>query len=77
MHVRCRMLVVLTVLALAGAAQPHGQGRPELQAVLDRASTYVLRFVGAFENVVAEEVYVQELSSPRRKRTIKSDYLFV
>jgi hypothetical protein len=77
MHARRRMLAVVTVLALAGAAQLHGQGRPELQAVLDRASSYVLRFVGAFENVVAEEVYVQEMSSPRRKRTIKSDYLFV
>ena len=36
-----------------------------------------LKFIGQFENVVAEEVYVQEMSSPRRKRTIKSDFLFV
>jgi hypothetical protein len=78
MRVRRRMLIVLAVAALAGAAEPpRAQGRPELQALLDRASSYVLRFVGAFENVVAEEVYVQEMSSPRRKRTIKSDYLFV
>jgi hypothetical protein len=75
---RANLLLVLAVVALAGAAaRPRAQGRPELQAVLDRASSYVLQFVGAFENVVAEEVYVQETSSPRRKRTIKSDYLFV
>lgn len=78
MHVRRRMLAVLAVLALAGAgAQPRAQDRPDLQTVLDRASAYVLKFVAAFENVVAEEIYVQEMSSPRRKRTIKSDYLFV
>jgi hypothetical protein len=69
---------VLAVLALGGAgAEPRAQSRPDLQAVLDRASAYVLKFVAAFENVVAEETYVQEMSSPRRKRIIKSDYLFV
>jgi hypothetical protein len=80
MQVCRRMLVALAAVTLAGAGpQPHAQaqGRPDLQTVLDRASAYVLQFVGAFENVVAEETYVQETSSPRRKRTIKSDYLFV
>jgi hypothetical protein len=41
------------------------------------ASVYESKFITDFENVVAEEVYVQEMSTPRRKRTIKSDYLFV
>jgi hypothetical protein len=41
------------------------------------ASAYESKFIADFENVVAEEVYVQEMSTPRRKRTIKSDYLFV
>lgn len=41
------------------------------------ASDYEGKFIGDFENVVAEEVYVQQTSAPRRKRTIKSDYLFV
>jgi len=41
------------------------------------ASDYEGKFISDFENVVAEEVYVQETSAPRRKRTIKSDYLFV
>jgi hypothetical protein len=78
MQARLRMPVVLAVLALGGAgAEPRAQSRPDLQAVLDRASAYVLKFVAAFENVVAEETYVQEMSSPRRKRIIKSDYLFV
>jgi len=48
-----------------------------LQTVLDRATAYSLKFVEQFQNVVAEEVYVQEISSPHRKRTIKSDFLFV
>jgi hypothetical protein len=53
------------------------QNRPDLQTVLDRATAYELKFIRDFENVVAEEHYVQEMSTPRRKRTIKSDYLFV
>jgi hypothetical protein len=76
MRVLGRVLVGLTVIVLSGSGA-GAQERPDLQTLLDRASSYVLQFVGAFENVVAEEVYVQEMSSPRRKRTIKSDYLFV
>ena len=69
---------LLAVAALACAAGTPGTAAgPDLQTILDMASAYELKFVGAFENVVAEEVYVQEMSTPRRKRTIKSDYLFV
>jgi hypothetical protein len=72
---------LLWCAAVAAAATlvgwPLRAAGPDLQTVLDRATAYELEFIGAFENVVAEEVYVQEMTSPRRKRTIKSDFLFV
>ena len=74
---RVRLLVVLAAAALAAAEPSARAAAPDLQTVLDRATEYSLKFVEQFENVVAEETYVQEMSSPRRKRTIKSDYLFV
>lgn len=78
MPARTRLLAVLTAAALSGAvAQPGAAAGPDLQTVLDRATAYSLKFVEQFQNVVAEEVYVQEMSSPKRKRTIKSDFLFV
>jgi len=71
-----RLLAVLAVTA-GTLAMPVAAAGPDLQTVLDLASAYELKFIGGFENVVAEEVYVQETSSPHRKRTIKSDFLFV
>ena len=73
-----RALRFVAVAALACAAgSPGVAAGPDLQTLLEMASAYQSRFVGDFENVVAEETYVQEMSTPRRKRTIKSDYLFV
>jgi hypothetical protein len=72
---RTRLLVA--VAAAAVWTLPARAAGPDLQTLLDLASQYQLAFIEAFENVVAEEVYVQETSSPRRKRTIKSDFLFV
>ena len=73
---RIRLLGVLA-LAVGTLAMPVAAAGPDLQTVLDRATAYSLKFVEQFQNVVAEEVYVQEISSPHRKRTIKSDFLFV
>src|SRR5262245_38364434 len=73
---RAVRLVVVAALACAAGASGGAAG-PDLQTVLNMASDYESKFIGDFENVVAEEVYVQEMSTPRRKRTIKSDYLFV
>jgi len=78
MRAPARLLAVLGAIVLAGTVQrPPAAAGPDLQTVLDRATAYVALFIGQFENVVAEEVYVQDMTSPRRKRTIKSDYLFV
>ena len=73
-----RLVGVLVVAALAFAASmsPSAAG-PDLHTVLDRATAYQTKFIKDFENVVAEELYIQEMSTPRRKRTIKSEYLFV
>ena len=56
---------------------PLGAADEQLEALLDRASAYEIAFVGAFQNIVAEEVLVQQTSAPHRKRTLKSDFLFV
>jgi hypothetical protein len=74
---RTRLLVLVTAAAAAAWVLPVRAAGPDLQTVLDRATAYELKFIAGFENVVAEELYVQEMSSPRRKRTIRSDYLFV
>ncbi len=68
--------ILAAVLASAGAP-PLDAADTSLGTLLDKATAYELRFVAGFENVVAEEVYVQEISSPRRKRTLRSDFLFV
>jgi len=72
-----RLWPALALAVAAAAVLPVQAAGPDLQTVLDLATAYELKFIGQFENVVAEEVYVQEMSSPRRKRTIRSDYLFV
>src|SRR3954465_3721973 len=52
-------LAASTVLLLAA---PQPAGRPELAAVLDRAGWYLDYFIDEFENVVAEENYIQDSS---------------
>ena len=69
-------IAAAALLAWAGGSR-LGAAESALETLLDKATAYELQFVGAFENVVAEEVYVQEMSSPRRKRTLRSDFLFV
>ena len=69
-------LVVAAVLACAADA-PLGAADGDLERLLAKATAYEMRFIGDFENVVAEELYVQQTSSPRRKRTLRSDFLFV
>lgn len=68
--------ILAAVLTWAGRA-PLGAADDQLETLLDRASAYEIAFVGAFQNIVAEEVLVQQTSAPHRKRTLKSDFLFV
>jgi len=68
----CGLLMYGLLLPSAAAAQDVG--RDELLA---RAAAYIKGFVDKFSSVVAEETLVQEITVPHRKRTLKSDYLFV
>jgi len=54
--------------------QTQEVGKDEL---MSRTAKYVANFVDSFANIVAEEVLVQETTIPHRKRTLRSDYLFV
>jgi len=74
MRARCAAVVVAFCLLLPASASPQEVNREELLA---RAAKYISGFVERFSNIVAEEMLVQETTVPRRKRTIRSDYLFV
>jgi len=67
-------LLIATCLLLSSPASAQEVDRDELLA---RAGAYVKAFVDKFSSVVAEETLVQEITVPRRKRTLRSDYLFV
>jgi len=66
-----RARYALPILALCAAATVSSIGRaaapadprPELSDILDRAAWYLDFFVDQFENVVAEETYVQDAST--------------
>src|SRR5262245_52841213 len=55
-------LPTLVTLVTAPGASPAD--RPELDALLDRAAWYLDFFIDQFENVVAEESYIQDASTP-------------
>ena len=41
------------------------------------ATRQTVEFVDKFSNVVAEEIYVQEMTRPKKKRTLRSDLALV
>src|ERR1043165_933175 len=66
MRPRFACLAVCLVAAAIGTAPLHGQraeSRVTLDALLDRAAWYIDYFIDQFENVVAEESYVQDSTS--------------
>jgi hypothetical protein len=72
--VRYAFVVVALLVTLPLPAASEDVTREQL---LQRAAAYVREFVDRFSSVVAEETLVQETTIPRRKRTLRSDYLFV
>jgi len=67
MRARFASLVVALCAATAaasGAPPTAAVDRPELETLLDRAAWYLDFFIDQFENVVAEESYVQDASMP-------------
>ena len=75
-QVTVRRVGGLFAAAMLCVGSGHAQTR-KVDELLDRATTYVQRFVNQFSNVVAEEHYTQETTVPRRKRVLNSDILMV
>ena len=71
--------VVVAISAGLSALVPS-QARaqqPTSQALVEKAAAYLIDLLPRLTNVVAEEQYEQQTTSPRRKRTLRSDYLVV
>jgi hypothetical protein len=68
-HLACVLLALTVVVPL------HGEQEVEQSPIVGLASAYVERFVDALSKVVAEERYSQQAESPRRTRTLRSDFM--
>src|SRR5688572_11748723 len=68
---------VVGILAVVLLCPSPGAAQDKKGELLGKATLYVAKFVDQFSNVVAEETLIQETTVPRRKRTLKSDYLLV
>ena len=67
-------LLLASVAVLFGSAADDDSAKNE---IVDRATSYVHRFIDSFTNVVAEERYTQEATRPKEKRTLRSNVLLV
>src|SRR5688572_23480143 len=74
-----RMAVVVVVMLATGVLTPSPAVSQDnkTEALMAKSAAYVAQFVDQFSNVVAEETLVQETTIPRRKRTMRSDFLLV
>jgi hypothetical protein len=70
-------LAVVGILALVAFAATPAAQNSKTDELMAKTAAYVARFVDQFSNVVAEETLVQETTIPRRKRTMRSDFLLV
>jgi hypothetical protein len=69
---------VIWVLAAAVFCSRHaGAQSPKVDELIPKATAYAHHFVDRFSNVVAEERYEQEITVPKRKRVLVSDFLLV
>jgi hypothetical protein len=69
-------VAVVGLVALCSEASGRAQS-PKVGDLVGKATAYVHDFVVRFSNVVAEERYEQEITEPRRKRVLLSDFLLV
>ena len=67
------LLVTMTAAVPSRVAAQNVQPKDLLPLV----GAYIRTFINDFSNVVAEESYTQEITSPRRKRLLKSDLMLV
>ena len=68
-------LALCIVIVLAASDSPAQSA--STNEIVSRVAQYIDEFVGRFVNVVAEERYLQETTTPRRRRELISDFLFV
>jgi hypothetical protein len=66
--------LVCLMIALTAAVPSHGE-EVEQSPIVGLARAYVERFINSLSKVVAEERYSQEAEQPRRKRTLRSDFV--
>jgi hypothetical protein len=67
----------LAVGAVSVLWPKRGVSQSRIDEILDRATSYVETFFDRLSNVVAEERYHQETTSPHRRRQLTSDFLLV
>ncbi len=75
-----RTTVVIAVMCAVDTARRCPGQRPESRRsriCCRTIATYIQSFIDSFSNVVAEENYQQQITSPRRKRQLKSDLMLV
>jgi hypothetical protein len=75
--VSVRRLTLTALLAVVIGTGPVGAQAPSREEIVSKATDYVHEFIDRFANVVAEERYEQEITVPRRKRVLVSDFLLV
>ena len=72
-----RLCVAVLLVAAVSFSSPIVAQTPKPEELVAKATVYVHKFVDLFANVVAEERYEQEITEPRRKRVLISDFLLV
>jgi hypothetical protein len=70
--------IVVVAVLISGVMAPRSDAQDRrVEELMAKTAAYVANFVDGFSNVVAEETLIQETTIPRRKRTMRSDYLLV
>ena len=72
--------MVAAVMVIGPASAGHYElsaQNVQVKDLLPRVGEYIRSFIASFSNVVAEEDYKQQITSPRRKRQLKSDLMLV
>ena len=72
-----RIVVVVMLATGVLTTSPALSQDNKTEELMAKSAAYVAQFVDQFSNVVAEETLVQETTIPRRKRTMRSDFLLV
>ena len=70
------LLVTGVALVLVCTIRVDAQS-PSIKELIPKATAYAHSFLDRFTNVVAEERYEQQITSPKRRRVLVSDFLLV